>query len=58
MKILLKIKFKLSGDRLASVSAGDIVIAMLTIPTFAKKGRVDKNYWKIPHGSRPMILMD
>jgi hypothetical protein len=41
------------------VGTGGIVVAnMRTIPTVAKKGGVFSNYWKIPHGSRPMNLMD
>jgi hypothetical protein len=31
---------------------------MHTIPPIAKEGGVDFNYWKIPHGSRPMNSMD
>jgi hypothetical protein len=41
-----------------SVGTGGIVVAMLTIPTVAKKDGVASNYWKIPRGSRPMNLMD
>jgi hypothetical protein len=41
-----------------SVGTGGIVVAMRTMPTVVKKGGVFSNYWKIPHGSRPMNLMD
>jgi hypothetical protein len=41
-----------------SIGTGGIVVAMRTMPTIAKKGGVFSNYWKIPHGSRPMNLMD
>ena len=41
-----------------SVGTDGIVVAMRTIPTVAKKGGVFSNYCKIPHGSRPMNLMD
>ena len=40
------------------VGTGGIVVAMRTIPTVAKKGWVFSNYCKLPHGSRPMNLMD
>jgi len=41
-----------------SVGTDGIVVAMRTIPTVAKKGGVFSNYCKIPHGTRPMNLMD
>jgi hypothetical protein len=41
-----------------SVGTGGIVVSMLTMPTVLKKGGVFSNYWKIPHGFRPMNLMD